>query len=93
MNKTDLIAALAQSSNLTKADASRCVDSFLDIIQSTLSAGESVTLPGFGAFSVKDRAARTGRNPQTGAAIKIPAKKVVKFRVAKACKEAILGKK
>jgi DNA-binding protein HU-beta len=89
MNKTDLIAALTQSTNLTKTDAGHCLDSFLDIIQSALAAGESVTLPGFGAFSVKERAARNGRNPQTGEDIAIPASRVPVFKASKTLKNTV----
>ncbi|RTL24829.1 MAG: HU family DNA-binding protein, partial [Rhodocyclaceae bacterium] len=73
MNKTELIDALAGKSGLTKADAGRAVDSLTEIITETLAKGESVTLVGFGTFAVGERAARVGRNPQTGAEIQIAA--------------------
>ena len=80
MNKSDLVDAVASSADLTKASASRAVDATLDAIGGALGNGDSVSLVGFGTFSVRHRAARDGRNPQTGATIKIPAKKVVKFK-------------
>ena len=89
MNKTDLISALAQNTDLTKADAGRCLDNLLEIIGSALSSGDSITLPGFGSFSVKDRPARTGRNPQTGEEIAIPAAKVPAFKAGKTLKEKV----
>ena len=73
MNKTELIDALAGKSGLTKADAGRAVDGVMEIISEALGKGESVTLVGFGTFSVGERAARVGRNPQTGAEIQIAA--------------------
>ena len=93
MNKSELVAAIAKSAGITKADASRALQGLLDTVTTSLSKGDSVALTGFGTFSVAKRAARTGRNPSTGKALKIPAKKVVKFRVAKAAKDSILGKK
>ena len=80
MNKSDLVDAVASSADLTKASAARAVDATLDAIGGALGNGDSVSLVGFGTFSVRHRAARDGRNPQTGATIKIPAKKVVKFK-------------
>ena len=88
MNKSDLIAALADRTQLSKADAGRCLDSFLDIIQTNLAAGEHITLVGFGTFGVKDRPARTGRNPQTGREIAIQAARVPFFKAGKTLKEA-----
>jgi DNA-binding protein HU-beta len=79
MNKTELIEALAGKSGLTKADAGRAVDGVMEIISEALAKGESVTLVGFGTFSVGERAARVGRNPQTGAEIQIAASKQPKF--------------
>lgn len=80
MNKAELIDAIASESKLTKADAQRAVDGLVDATTKALKKGDRITLVGFGSFSVAKRAARTGRNPQTGATIKIAAKKVVKFK-------------
>jgi DNA-binding protein HU-beta len=80
MNKADLINAIASESKLTKAAASRALDAFINSATKALKKGERVALVGFGTFTVTKRAARTGRNPQTGTEIKIPAKKVAKFR-------------
>ena len=79
MNKTELIDALAGKSGLTKADAGRAVDGVIETITEALAKGESVTLVGFGTFAVGERAARVGRNPQTGAEIQISASKQPKF--------------
>ena len=83
MNKGDLIAKIADDANISKAQAKDALDYFIDATSSTLKKGNKVTLVGFGTFSVAERAARTGRNPQTGKEIKIAAKKVVKFKVGK----------
>ncbi|MFA8300563.1 MAG: HU family DNA-binding protein [Hyphomicrobiales bacterium] len=80
MNKAELIEAIAMEAKLTKADAKRALDAFIKTTSESLEKGNRVALVGFGSFSVSDRAARTGRNPQTGAEITIPAKKVVKFK-------------
>jgi DNA-binding protein HU-beta len=80
MNKTELIDAMAAGSGLTKADAKRALDAFIGATTDTLKKGDKVALVGFGSFGVAERSARTGRNPKTGAAIKIQAKKVVKFK-------------
>jgi len=80
MNKEELIGAIASGSKLTKADAGRALDATMDSIVKALKKGDRVGLVGFGAFSVAKRAARIGRNPQTGKALKIAAKKVVKFK-------------
>ncbi len=80
MNKAQLIDAIAKDANLTKADAKRALDAFVKCTATTLKSGGRVALVGFGSFSVSARNARTGRNPQTGAPIKIAAKKVVKFK-------------
>ena len=79
MNKAELIDAMASESKLTKADAGRALDAFVNATTKALKKGDRVALVGFGSFSVAKRAARTGRNPQTGKAIKIAAKKVAKF--------------
>lgn len=81
MNKAELIDAMASKSGLTKADSKKALDAFTDAIGSELKKkGGRVSLVGFGSFSVTERKARTGRNPQTGKEIKIPAKKVVRFK-------------
>ena len=80
MNKSELIDAIASSAELTKADAARALDATVAAVTAALAAGDAVTLVGFGTFSVKKRAARKGRNPQTGKEISIPAKKVVRFK-------------
>ncbi len=80
MNKAQLIDAIAGDSGLTKADAKKALDSFINVTGGALKGGDRVALVGFGSFGVTERSARTGRNPQTGAEIQIPAKKVVKFK-------------
>ena len=79
MNKADLIDAIAGEAKLTKVDTKKALDAFMKVTSEALGKGERVALVGFGSFSVAERSARTGRNPQTGKEIKIPAKKVVKF--------------
>lgn len=83
MNKAELIAKIAEDAGVTKVQANAAIDSFTEAVQKTLKGGGKLTLVGFGTFSVTKRAARTGRNPQTGAAIKIKAKKVAKFKAGK----------
>ena len=80
MNKTELIDAVAAKAGLCKADAKKAIDAVLGSIAEAVKGGDKVTLVGFGTFSVTERGARTGRNPQTGATIEIPAKKSVKFK-------------
>ena len=80
MNKSELVDSVASATDMSKADAARAVDATIGAIGDALGSGDSVALVGFGTFSVRHRAARDGRNPQTGATIKIPAKKVVKFK-------------
>ena len=80
MNKAELIEAMASDANLTKADAKRALDAFIGATSSALKKGDRVALVGFGSFGVTKRAARKGRNPQTGKEINIAAKKVVKFK-------------
>lgn len=87
MNKAQLVEQLASELSITKADCERVLDSTLDSIRKSVKKGEDVTLVGFGTFTRAKRKARTGRNPQTGEAIKIPAAVVPKFRVGKAFKE------
>ncbi len=89
MNKSDLIDAIAQSANITKAEAGDALDGALSAIKDALSRNDSVTLVGFGTFKVGERAARTGRNPRTGEAIKIEAARVPKFTAGKALKDAV----
>lgn len=83
MNKAELVDKLAADTNATKKAAAAMLESFTDAVTKALKKGDSVTLVGFGTFSVTKRAARTGRNPQTGEAIKIKAKKVAKFKAGK----------
>ena len=80
MNKADLVEAIASDASLTKADARRALDAFVCATTKSLRSGNRVALVGFGSFSISKRKARTGRNPQTGATIQIPAKKVVRFK-------------
>lgn len=80
MNKAELIDAMAAKAGLTKADAKKALDAFIDTTSDALAKDDRVALVGFGSFSVSTRAARTGRNPQTGQELKIAAKKVVKFK-------------
>jgi len=89
MNKGELIASVAQKAELTEEEASRAVDAFLTSITEALAAGGSVSLVGFGTFSVKARAARAGRNPRTGETIQIPASNVPGFKAGKALKDAV----
>ena len=89
MNKGDLIEVVSDDAGLSKADASRAVDSVIGAITTALRGGKQVSLVGFGTFAVKKRAARTGRNPRTGEAIQIRASKVPGFRAGKALKDAV----
>lgn len=89
MNKSELIDTVAENSGTTKADASKTLDALVDTIISELKTGGQVVLPGFGTFSVGNRAARTGRNPKTGEAIEIKATRVAKFKAGKNLKEAV----
>jgi DNA-binding protein HU-beta len=89
MNKSELIDAVASATELSRADATRATDAVLDSIISTLSNGDQVTLVGFGTFSVRERAARAGRNPQTGETIQIKASKSPGFKAGKAFKDAL----
>ncbi len=83
MNKAELIEAMAKAADCTKTQAGAALDAFTDAVTATLKKGNKVTLVGFGTFSVSKRAARVGRNPQTGKEIKIAAKKVAKFKAGK----------
>jgi DNA-binding protein HU-beta len=89
MNKTELTDAVAEAADLTKADAARVLDAVLSTITATLAKGEQVGVVGFGTFLVRQRAARTGRNPQTGAEIQIAAATVPAFKPGKALKDAV----
>ena len=89
MNKTELIEHIAKTADISKAAATRALDAFIGAVETTLKNDGSVTLVGFGAFSVGARAARTGRNPRTGEEIKIKSAKVPKFRAGKALKDAV----
>jgi DNA-binding protein HU-beta len=89
VNKTELIEEIAKSADLTKASAARALDAMLDAVTTTLKNNDSVTLVGFGTFTVGERAARTGRDPRTKEAIQIKAAKVPKFKAGKALKDAV----
>lgn len=89
MNKNDLVAAVADAAGLSKADAAKAVDATLDAVTGQLKSGGEVRIVGFGTFSVSKRAASTGRNPQTGATIQIPASNQPKFKPGKALKDAV----
>ncbi|CAM3859941.1 nucleoid-associated protein HU-beta [Rheinheimera salexigens] len=88
MNKSQLIDKIAAGADISKASAGRALDSFIDAVTEALKEGESVALVGFGTYSVRERAARTGRNPQTGATIQIAAAKIPAFKPGKALKDA-----
>lgn len=89
MNKSELIEHIAKQSDISKAAATRALESIIGAVKSTLKKGNSVSLVGFGTFAVTKRAARIGRNPRTGAALKIKSAKVPKFRPGKALKVAL----
>jgi DNA-binding protein HU-beta len=89
MNKTELTDAVAEAAGLTKADAARALDAVISTISDTLAKGDQVGVVGFGTFLVRQRAARTGRNPQTGAEIQIAAATVPAFKPGKALKDAV----
>lgn len=89
MNKSELIEAVAQSADISKAAASRAVDAFVSSVTDALKEGDQVTLVGFGTFVVRERASRTGRNPRTGQSISIAASKVPGFKAGKALKDAV----
>ena len=91
MNKSELIEAIAGSADISKAAAGRAIDAVVESVTNALKSGDQVTLIGFGTFSVKDRAARTGRNPQTGAEIQIAAAKIPSFKAGKGLKDAVNG--
>ena len=89
MNKTELIAAVAENAEISKKDAEKALKAFVDVVSDELVKGEKVQLVGFGTFEVSERPARTGRNPQTKKAIKIPASKAPKFKAGKALKDVV----
>ncbi len=89
MNKTELIAAIAEQAEISKKDAEKALKAFVDVVTEQLKEGEKVQLVGFGTFEVSERAAREGRNPQTGKTMKIAACKAPKFKAGKALKDAI----
>ncbi|MBQ1183773.1 MAG: HU family DNA-binding protein [Clostridia bacterium] len=89
MNKTELVAAVAEKAGLSKKDADKAVAAFIEAVTDTLKAGDKLQLVGFGTFEVRNRPARTGRNPQTKETIKIPASKVPAFKAGAALKSAV----
>lgn len=89
MNKTDLINAVAEHAELTKADAGRALEAFFETVQKALKNGDDVAVVGFGTFTVRERAARTGRNPRTNEEIKIAASKIPAFKAGKGLKDAV----
>lgn len=89
MNKQELIEQIAQAADISKAAAGKVVDAFTDSVTAALKGGDSVTLIGFGTFAVSERAARIGRNPQTGKELKIAARKAPSFRAGKTFKDAL----
>lgn len=89
MNKSELIDAIAASADIPKAQAGRALDAVIETVTNALSENEQVVLVGFGTFSVKERAARSGRNPQTGQPIDIPAARIPNFKAGKALKDAV----
>ena len=91
MNKQDLIVAVAQQADIPKSVAGKAVDALIETVTGALKAGDTVALVGFDSFGVKERAARTGRNPQTGKAIEISAKKIPGFTPGKGLKDSVNG--
>ena len=89
MNKTELVAAMAEQTNLSKKDAEAALKAFIDVVSEELKKGEKVQLVGFGTFEVSERAAREGRNPQTGETMEIKASKTPKFKAGKALKDIV----
>jgi len=89
MNKTELVEAIASSTEMTKTDVDKVVTAFVDVVTEALVKGDKVSLKGFGNFEVRERAARQGRNPQTGETISIAASKVPAFKAGKALKDAV----
>ena len=89
MNKNELISCMASSTGMTKTDSAKALDAFINSVTKSLKSGKEVRLVGFGTFGVSKRPATTGRNPRTGAAIKIPARKVAKFKPGKSLMETV----
>ncbi|MDZ4812503.1 MAG: HU family DNA-binding protein [Pseudomonadota bacterium] len=89
MNKSDLVTGIAENAELSKADAGRALEAVIKVVKKALKSGDTVAIVGFGTFSVRKRAARTGRNPQTGATLKIKASKNPAFKAGKALKDAV----
>lgn len=89
MNKAELIDAIADCSGVSKADSKKVLEAFTNTLSTKLKSGDRISLVGFGSFSVSERSARTGRNPQTGAEIQIPAKKVVKFKAGSELSDSV----
>ena len=89
MNKTELVAAIAEKTDLPKKDSEKALKAFTDVVAEELKKGEKIQLVGFGTFEVSERAARTGRNPQSGEEMQIPASKAPKFKAGKALKDMI----
>ena len=89
MNKTELVASVAEKAELSNKDAEKAVAAMLESVEEALKAGDKVALVGFGTFEVKERAARTGKNPRTGEAVKIPAARVPVFKAGKGLKDAV----
>ncbi|MCB6203759.1 MULTISPECIES: HU family DNA-binding protein [Lachnospiraceae] len=89
MNKTELVAAIAEQAELSKKDSEKALKAFVDVVTAELKKGEKIQLVGFGTFEVSERAAREGRNPQTGKTMKIAACKAPKFKAGKALKDAV----
>ena len=89
MNKTELVAAIAEQADLSKKDAEAALKAFTDVVSKSLKKGEKIQLVGFGTFEVSKRSARTGRNPQTGKTMKIAASKAPKFKAGKALKDVV----
>lgn len=89
MKKSEIVELMAEKAGLTKADANRALDAFVEVVSGSLKKGVKVPVSGFGTFNVSKRAAREGRNPQTGATVKIPARTAVTFKPASALKDAV----
>jgi DNA-binding protein HU-beta len=89
LNKTDLVSEVASKAGMTKKDAEQVINAFFAVVQDALKGGDKVQLIGFGTFETRDRKARKGRNPQTGAEINIPASRVPAFKAGKALKDAV----
>ena len=92
MNKTELVAAVAEQADISKKDAEKVLKAFVDVVTEEMKKGEKVQLVGFGTFEVSERAAREGRNPQTGASMVIEASKAPKFKAGKALKDLVNNK-